>query len=104
MPVAQRSLFSLFSMVLVLVVAGCGQSKQQAGGFHGFPPAEVVVQAAAPKTFPVTFEYIGQTQGSKDVEVRARVTGIIEKRLFEEGSAVKAGQPPESVLVAGGTP
>jgi membrane fusion protein (multidrug efflux system) len=93
MPVAQRSSFRLFSMVLVLVVAGCGQSKQQAGGFHGFPPAEVVVQAAAPKTFPVTFEYIGQTQGSKDVEVRARVTGIIEKRLFEEGSAVKAGQP-----------
>src|SRR5678816_4685129 len=35
---------------------------------------------------------IGQTQGSKDVEVRARVTGIIEKRLFEEGAAVKAGQ------------
>ena len=45
------------------------------------------------QTFPVTFEYVGQTQGSKDVEVRARVTGIIEKRLFEEGAAVKAGQP-----------
>ena len=93
MPVAQRSLFRLFPIVLVLVFAGCGQSKQQAGGFHGFPPAEVVVQAAAPRTFPVSFEYIGQTQGSKDVEVRARVTGIIEKRLFEEGAAVKAGQP-----------
>ena len=93
MPVAQRSMSRLFPLILVLAVAACGKSQQQAGGFHGFPPAEVVVQAAAPQTFPVSFEYIGQTQGSKDVEVRARVTGIIEKRLFEEGAAVKAGQP-----------
>ena len=50
------------------------------------------MQPVALQTFPVTFEYVGQTQGSKDVEVRARVTGIIEKRLFEEGAAVKAGQ------------
>jgi membrane fusion protein (multidrug efflux system) len=42
--------------------------------------------------FPVSFEYVGQTLGSKDVEVRARVTGIVEKRLFQEGSWVKAGQ------------
>src|SRR5438876_8177822 len=35
--------------------------------------------------FPVAFEYVGQTLGSKDVEVRARVTGIIEKRLYQEG-------------------
>jgi membrane fusion protein (multidrug efflux system) len=47
----------------------------------------------APLSIPVAFEYVGQTYGSKDVEVRARVTGIVEKRLFEEGSAVKAGQP-----------
>ena len=83
----------LFPLVLVAFVAACGQSKQQGGGFHGFPPAEVSVQSVMPQTFPVTFEYVGQTQGSKDVEVRARVTGIIEKRLFEEGAPVKAGQP-----------
>jgi len=51
------------------------------------------VQKVEPQTFPVSFEYVGQTQGSKDVEVRARVTGIIEKRLYQEGSFVKAGQP-----------
>ena len=33
----------------------------------------------------MTFEYVGQTIGSKEVEVRARVTGILEKRLFREG-------------------
>jgi membrane fusion protein (multidrug efflux system) len=54
------------------------------GGDHGQRPAG---------RFPVTFEYVGQTAGSKDAEVRARVTGIVEKRLYQEGAAVRAGQP-----------
>jgi membrane fusion protein (multidrug efflux system) len=45
-----------------------------------------------PRTLPVSYEYVGQTTGSKEVEVRARVTGILERRLFDEGTAVKAGQ------------
>ena len=73
-------------------LAGCGQS-QSKGGAGGFPPAEVTTLAVAPHNFPVAFEYVGQTLGSKDVEVRARVTGIIEKRLYTEGASVKAGQP-----------
>jgi membrane fusion protein, multidrug efflux system len=94
MPVAHQSIPRLFPLLLIVFVAACGQSQQQkGGGFPAFPPAEVTVQAAKPQTFPVTFEYVGQTQGSKDVEVRARVTGIIEKRLFDEGARVKSGQP-----------
>ena len=88
---ALRQLPRLLPLVLVAALAACGQ-KPQGGGFHGFPPADVTVQPVTLQTFPVTFEYVGQTQGSKDVEVRALVTGIIEKRLFEEGSPVKAGQ------------
>jgi len=91
--VALRRSFPYWPVALVLVLAACGKSQQQAGGFHGFPPADVTVQTVEPQTFPVRFEYVGQTQGSKDVEVRARVTGIIEKRLYQEGSFVKAGQP-----------
>jgi membrane fusion protein, multidrug efflux system len=75
-----------------LAVTACSNSGGQGGGFHGFPPAEVTTVAVAPRAFPVSFEYVGQTLGSKDVEVRARVTGIVEKRLFQEGSWVKAGQ------------
>ena len=93
MSVVLRRSFRYLPVVLVLAVAACGKSQQQAGGFHGFPPAAVTVQKVEPQTFPVSFEYVGQTQGSKDVEVRARVTGIIEKRLYQEGSFVKAGQP-----------
>ena len=91
MSVALRQPFRYLPLALVLVLAACGKP-QQAGGFHGFPAPEVTVQTVEPRTFPVTFEYVGQTWGSKDVEVRARVTGIVEKRLYEEGSFVKAGQ------------
>ena len=41
---------------------------------------------------PATFEYVGQTAGSREVEVRARVTGILLKRNFSEGAAVREGQ------------
>ena len=57
------------------------------------PPAEVTTIKLEPKTLPASFEYVGQTTGSKEVEVRARVTGILEKKLYQEGAPVKAGQP-----------
>jgi membrane fusion protein (multidrug efflux system) len=76
-----------------LLLAACGQGQPPgAGGHGGFPPAEVTVYSVAPAQIPVTFEYVGQALGSKEVEVRARVGGILEKRLFQEGAPVKAGQ------------
>ena len=93
MSVALHRSFRFLPLVLLAALAACTKPQQQAGGFHGFPPAAVTVKKVEPQTFPVSFEYVGQTQGSKDVEVRARVTGIIEKRLYQEGSFVKAGQP-----------
>ena len=80
------------ALAVAVALAACGQSQQHAG-FSGFPPAEVTTQVIAPHNFPIAFEYVAQTLGSKDVEVRARVTGIIEKRLYQEGAPVKAGQP-----------
>ncbi|MEP7276006.1 MAG: efflux RND transporter periplasmic adaptor subunit [Betaproteobacteria bacterium] len=80
------------ALVAALAVAACGDTKQAAGGFHGFPPADVTLYTVEPKDIPVTFEYVGQAVGSKEVEVRARVGGILEKRLFKEGAPVKAGQ------------
>jgi membrane fusion protein (multidrug efflux system) len=73
-----------------LALAGCGQQGQ--GGFHGFPPAPVTLSEVKPAPVPVTFEYVGQTAGSKEAEVRARVTGILEKRVYQEGGRVKEGQ------------
>jgi membrane fusion protein (multidrug efflux system) len=55
-------------------------------------PAEVNVVTVEPRSIPVSFEYVGQTAGSREVEVRARVTGILQKRTFTEGAPVKQGQ------------
>ncbi len=75
----------------VALLAACGPSPP-GGGFQGFPPAQVTTVTVAPRTIPAAYEYVGQTTGSKEVEVRARVTGILEKKLFQEGAPVKAGQ------------
>jgi membrane fusion protein (multidrug efflux system) len=42
---------------------------------------------------PLTIEVPGQAEGSREVEVRVRVQGNIDRKLFEEGEAVKAGAP-----------
>ena len=43
------------------------------------------------KDVPVSYEYVAQTAGFREVEVRARVTGILQKRNFREGAAVRKG-------------
>ena len=86
-----RALRILPIAVAALLVAACGPSPQQ-GGFQGFPPSEVTTFVVQPKAVPASYEYVGQTAGSREVEVRARVTGILEKKLFQEGAPVKAGQ------------
>jgi membrane fusion protein (multidrug efflux system) len=52
----------------------------------------VTVETVRTANVPVAFEYVGQVVGARDAEVRARVTGIVVKRNFDEGAAVKKGQ------------
>lgn len=47
-----------------------------------------------PRHTSITFESVAQTQSSHQVEIRARVNGLLEKRVYTEGSIVKAGQKP----------
>lgn len=77
--------------VLAALAAGCGP-KGPPQGAGGMPPALVAVQEVKLHTVPVEFEYPAQTAGSREVEVRARVPGILLKRNFEEGATVRAGQ------------
>jgi membrane fusion protein (multidrug efflux system) len=87
---ASRSASCLF---LTAILCACGQ-----GGAGSAPnPAALAVPAKvlqiAPQQVPIVIEAVGQVQGSKEVEVRARVTGILLKRLFSEGSLVRAQAP-----------
>jgi membrane fusion protein (multidrug efflux system) len=56
------------------------------------PPPEVTAVAVAPRDIPITLEYVGRTEGVREVEVRSRVNGILQRWNYTEGSHVKAGQ------------
>jgi len=74
----------------VVVMAGCGKpSAQQTGEM---PPPEVNVVTVEPRDIAATFEQVGQTAGVREVEVRPRVTGILQRWNYKEGSAVQAGR------------
>ena len=79
----------LIALVLSTPLANCKreQSKPQAR-----PAAEVSVVKIEPRDMPVTFEYIAQTQSSHEVEIRARVNGFLDRRVYTEGTIAKEGQ------------
>lgn len=84
-----------WSCVLIVCAAlgACGRGGATAPAAPGGPPpAPVNVQPVLTADVPVVFEYVGQLAGAREVEVRARVSGILAKRHFTEGSAVKRGQ------------
>jgi membrane fusion protein, multidrug efflux system len=77
---------------MAALLVACSESQGAGPPGMGGPPPQVDVVAVQAQTLPVTFEYTGQLQGSREVEVRARVTGILLTRNYTEGSAVRAGQ------------
>ena len=56
------------------------------------PPPPVTVEVAKSSVVPVTLEYAARTAGYREVEVRAQVSGILQRRTYEEGRPVKEGQ------------
>ena len=84
---------------LALLVAACG-NKEGGGGAPGggaagggMPPAEVGVVTVKPTDVGIVTELPRRLEASRVAQVRARAAGILQKRLFAEGSDVKAGQP-----------
>jgi membrane fusion protein (multidrug efflux system) len=85
------SRFILFLGFLLFSLTGCQKPPEQSG----MPPnfvLPVTMLEATPSSVPITAEAVGQTEGAKEVEIRPRVGGILLKRKYNEGSAVKAGQ------------
>ena len=84
----KRFLFSL----LPLAAAAC-QSSTSARQAAAPPPPEVGVITVAAAPVSLARELPGRISAFRVAEVRARVTGIVQRRLFEEGADVKEGQP-----------
>lgn len=73
----------------LLLIAACGPTGGPPGGF---PPAPVSVITTEARDVPITLEYTAQTAGFREVEVRARVSGILLKRNYREGGTVRQGE------------
>ncbi|MHA7001897.1 efflux RND transporter periplasmic adaptor subunit [Aeromonas schubertii] len=81
---------SLVALSLGALLAGCGDKGEQKA--QVMPAVPVVVQTATPTDVPLTTEMVGETAGYREIEVRARVSGILLKRTYVEGQPVSAGQ------------
>ena len=76
-----------FAMLAGLILAGCDETTVP-------PPAEteVSVIVVQPQDVPVTSEFVGKTVSSRRIEIRSRVEGFLEERLYDEGAMVHEGQ------------
>jgi membrane fusion protein, multidrug efflux system len=85
----QRLSFLLAALVLcaVLLVSGCGDNKQPNPAASAQPPAVTVVKVTAVEIKPAT-TFTGRIEARNKVDLRARVDGFLEKRLFTEGADV----------------
>ncbi|WP_240937217.1 efflux RND transporter periplasmic adaptor subunit [Chromobacterium fluminis] len=86
---AQKGGQWLLLTALAASLMACGQKNDKHAG--AMPPMPVGVLEIAPSDVPVSFEFVGQAAGSREVEVRARVGGILLKRAYTEGKPVKQG-------------
>jgi len=80
-------------MGAALGAVSCASSSEAAKATGGPPPASVSVVEVKSEDVPLYSDYAAQTFARDLVEVRGRVDGYIEKRFFQVGADVKAGQP-----------
>lgn len=94
----RRQPLLVVALASTLFLASCGKGAEggpAAGG--GMPPAEVGVVTVSLGDVGLVTELPGRLEASRIAQVRARAAGILQKRLFREGSDVKAGQPLFSI-------
>ena len=88
----RRAWAAMSASLLAASLIACGGGQQSTPTTAAAPLPEVAVVTVQTQTAPLTTELPGRVEASRVAQVRARVTGIVHKRLFREGSDVKAGQ------------
>jgi len=76
-------------LICTLLAVGCKKEKTSVAPIQTI---EVTAVKVEPRDVPITFEWIAQTESSRQVDIRARVEGILEKRVYKEGAIVQEGQ------------
>ena len=87
---------ALLALIASALLAACGNGDNKApaaGVPGGMPPPEVAVVTAAVGSATLTQDLPGRLQAIRSAQIRARVEGVLEKRLYKEGSDIAAGTP-----------
>lgn len=78
---------ALWALVALTTLGGCGKEEKKSER----PPPAVSIVTVEPHDVPVSMEFVAQTQSSQQVQIYARVTGFLDKRVYTEGATVKGG-------------
>jgi membrane fusion protein (multidrug efflux system) len=89
---APRRIVVLGGLAVVLGLSACSKTDAPDPARNA-PALAVSIVKVAPHPVPMVVEAVGRAEGSKEVEVRSRVTGLVQKQLFADGEAVRAGVP-----------
>lgn len=79
-------------LLAALLLSACGQEEQPQQQQQQAPAPEVAVTTVEAESVPNIVELPGRVQAVRVAEIRARVDGVIQRRVYEEGTDVKAGQ------------
>ncbi len=83
-----ETLVRLVLAAALVLLAACEKKPEAPAG----PPVlDVTVQPVVLQDVPIVVEFVGQTESSRQVEIRARVSGYLDRRLYTEGAFVRAG-------------
>ena len=88
---SSRATAASLTLACALLISACDQKTESAAGQEQ-PAPKVGIVTLSSESFTLTSELPGRTAAYRVAEVRPQVTGIIQKRLFKEGSDVKANQ------------
>src|SRR5580658_2986572 len=92
LPVRSAAVAFFFIILICAITSACQSTPSSTNAAVAMPATGVTVMVAAVEDVPIYTEYSAQTFARDMVEVRGRVDGYIDKRLFQVGSDVSAGQ------------
>jgi|GEM_PF-6877179 len=88
----QYATYAFIATLGTFLVTGCNGSDQKASAAQAMPPLSVATYKVVAGDVPVSLEYPAKVKSMQQINVVARVSGILEKKYFTEGNFIKAGE------------